>query len=476
VNINQPGVSDGVEGHSEFRPDQSGVPSVITADVNEFNGSDRGDINGYALWTRYMPQSGGRNDIGVIPGWYVRYLYTMDPGMYALLIGMGEVSGHVPFHFRESAVGKLYDSSGTSATGHHLSINARPTVYTPNLFYSGQNASDMMNPIGPMSTNGWDTTWRTSGFAHPVPDHGRLVFPRRAVLGARDWRLESPHVQLPPPTGNWGYFNDQGIQTRGQAWGMRDIAEAGFAAPDGSPEKGYFTEKVNNNLAVIEGYQNTTTGNFYQACTTNPYNESSEGSKWCWGRKSAAWNMPNPLHFGAIGGSAPVLTQDPNEVPPSDPNAPSYGNQYWQTMYKLHVAGHVQELGYPAAGANAAQFNFLLHMLGDPAFNPYLCGTYMGGTVAKSTGVFYGDWTQLKSSFSTNFAGTGINLQTVNYWWDTTSDDKIPDGYPHLCQAAASYLPPYNDGVSGQAAWNWTVTNVSSAPFSISPQYAVVPR
>ena len=203
------------------------------------------------------------------------------------------------------------------------------------------------------------------------------------------------------------------MQTRSQAWGRRDIAEAGFIAPDGSPEKAYFTEKVNNNLAIEEGYQNTTTGSFYQACTTNPYDGALEASKWCWGRKSAAMNMPNPLHFGSIGGNYDTFLLDPGLVPQSDPNAPTQADRSWQTLYKLNVSGHVQELGFAAAGANGAAFKYLINILANPSFNPYLCGAYTMATVSKA-GTFYQDWGTLLKSFNPTF-NRNINLQTVSY-------------------------------------------------------------
>jgi len=295
-------------------------------------------------------------------------------------------------------------------------------------------------------------------------------------LGARDLGVNVGGSQIYGRHDSWGWFSDQDVQTRAQAWGRRDIAEAGFMAPDGSPEKAYFTEKVNNNLAIEEGFFNTTTGSFYQACTSNPYSEALEQSKWCWGRKTAALNWSNPLHFGVLGHTDNVFVLDEDIAPQSDPNAPSWADQPWMTLYKLNVSGHIQELGYQAAGANLPAFQHLINILANPAFNPYLCGAYMGGRVMKSSGTFYQTWGSLLFSFNPAFAGS-INLRTVNRWWDTTSDDNSPDGFPHICQGAASYLPGLSEGgITGQAAWDWTVTHINSAPLNDNPQYAIVPR
>jgi hypothetical protein len=40
-------------------------------------------------------------------------------------------------------------------------------------------------------------------------------------------------------------------QIRGNAWGLRNIADAGFIAPDGSPEAEYFEQRILNNLTEM---------------------------------------------------------------------------------------------------------------------------------------------------------------------------------------------------------------------------------
>jgi chitodextrinase len=338
---------------------------AVGDDVNGFNSSDRGDINGSAMWLQYMPQTGGRPDIGVIPVWYVRYLYSMTPGMYAMMMGMAEVSGYVPFHLRESAVGKYYDSGRTvDAIGHPLSLDARPSIYLQNLNFSGTTPADQIIPVGAMTTNNWTVDLaHQPAFAYvPYLITGDWYFLEEVYFAAaHDLGVAVNGTNMWSRHDTWGWFNDQDIQTRGQAWGRRDIAQAAFVAPDGSPEKAYFTEKVNNNLAVEEGYQNTTTGQFYQACTSSPYDETVEKSKWCWGRNTVARGWPNPLHFGSMGNDSNLT--DPKLVPQTDPNAPILQDAFYQSAYKLNVMGHIQELGFSAAGANADSFKLAINIL-----------------------------------------------------------------------------------------------------------------
>jgi chitodextrinase len=456
--------------------------SAVAADVNGFNSSDRGDVNGSAMWLQYMPQTGGRPDIGPIPVWYVRYLYSMTPGMYAMMVGMAEVSGYVPFHLRESAVGKYYDSGRTiDAIGHPLSLDARPSIYLQNFNFSGTAPADQIIPVGNMTMNNWTVDLaHQPAFAYvPYLITGDWYFLEEVYFAAaHDLGVAVNGTNMYSRHDTWGWFNDQDIQTRGQAWGRRDIAEAAFVAPDGSPEKAYFTEKVNNNLAVEEGYQNTTSGQFYEACTSSPYDETVEKSKWCWGRNTVARGWPNPLHFGSMGNDSNVT--DPKLVPQIDPNAPILQDAFYQSGYKLNVMGHIQELGFPAAGANAASFKLAINILANPSFNPRLINSDIIPTVAKS-GIFYQDWGSLLAAYSTSFVDTSgqtTNLRTVNRFFDSASDDQSPDGYPHIWQAAASYTLGLSDGAStGAAAWNWTLLNVKGqAAQNDNPQYAINPR
>src|SRR2546425_4871875 len=55
-----------------------------------------------------------------------------------------------------------------------------------------------------------------------------------------------------------------------------NLAHAALAAPDGSPEKAYFQQKLNNNIAVREGKYNITDGAFYSRCGIDSYVPESE--------------------------------------------------------------------------------------------------------------------------------------------------------------------------------------------------------
>jgi hypothetical protein len=73
--------------------------------VEQFNATDRGDVMGSAQWQTAMGTAGGRGDLGIYPRWTVLWLYTMDAGLYTVMMGNANASGSLPMHFREALGG-----------------------------------------------------------------------------------------------------------------------------------------------------------------------------------------------------------------------------------------------------------------------------------------------------------------------------------------------------------------------------------
>jgi hypothetical protein len=427
--------------------------SSIAADVQGFEQSDRGGIEGSALWTKYMPETGGRPDIGLFPAWYVRYLYTFDPGEYSVMFGNGLAAASVPIHIRESANSLFYDSAQqTPAFGLPFSINARPNQWIQNL-----------QTLAPLSTaNGW-----TPDVAH-LPNFAYIPY-----LITGDWYFLQEMYQMAsyavgesdPSTvtsyarhGNWGLLTNA-IQTRGVAWATREVAQTAFMAPDASPEKGYFTTILNNNIAAWEGAQNITNGAFY---------DPTPGSKWSWGRVGIENNSYNPLHFPDQGDQ--YASQDNMDANPANPDLVGVVGEPWEYNFLNIVFGHVNELGFPITQVQQTVAKNLLNQLVNPAYNPYLAGMYRMPVIEASTNTYYTDWGSVLQAYLPALRDTQV--------WLDNGDADIFSGYPHIARAAASFLPPINDGpFSGQAAWDWINANVGYQNLvGQDPQWALLPR
>jgi len=467
------------------------VPSgAITSDVNAYNASDKGDINGRGSWEQAMQSTGGRPDIGLVPAWYARYLYTMDTGLASLVAGYSEVAGYVPIHYRESSTTKVFDGAGAvNAFGYPLSLNARPTVWSNDTTYSGSAAGDRITPVGTATSGGW--TWEIAhepSMAYvPYILTGdwyfleELYFWAGNALGA-----SSPGFASYQRGDKFGYAN-RNIQTRGQGWVLRDLAHAAFAAPDGSNEKAYFTAMMQNNLQIEEGFHQITNGAFPPANAACPgYSPGAAADKWCFGKLTVGNNLANPLHYLNIGDdSAGCASGESSLVQPPDANATNPCDSPWMYGYKLNVMGHIQDLGFSAAALNQLTFRWLLHALTDSAYNPYRCCGYRIA-VQHTNATFFQNYTDALNAFSTSFndCGTVRNLRTYQGFVDAcggTSDSNVSGpGYPHIMKGAASYLAGLNitdGGLTGTAAWNWMIGHVCcQASTGANPQWVTLPR
>lgn len=464
---------------------------IVDSEVNAFNASDRCDLGGHGLWTQYLPQTGGRSDIGTVPIWYAHYLYTFDARLFASMNGLAECAGYNSNHLRESEMGRKYDSAKqVDAYSRPLSLDARPTVYV-DLSSNLTSPGDKITPVGATSTAGW-----TDDIAH---EPGWSFVP---YLITGDWyQLQELYLRaaallmFPAPgyadymrANQWGYFA-WAIQTRGQGWGLRDVGHAAFFAPDGSPEKAYFTEKLNSNIEIEEGNHDVRTGRFPPADPACPnYTPSPTASKWCYGRVTIAHNLSNPLQFMNAGGDFTSLCQpvaDNHLVPAGDPLACYTSDAPWMAGYKYNVLGHLEELGFALGPLNRAVFLNLLHAAVDPAFNPYLTGAYREPVQRASTLSYYQSWADVLNAFSTAWpdgCGKTYNLRTVTEWTENCGGggdyNTSAPGYPYIMRGAVSYLAGWNlnDGpLKGADAWNWFQTHLQAGN-GTNPVYIVLPR
>jgi hypothetical protein len=465
--------------------------SSINGDVSSFNASDKGDLGGHALWERYMPNTGGRFDIGVFPVWYVHYLYTFDPRMYSVILGLAEAGAHVPDHLRESAVNRFFDGAHmVNAFGLPVSLDARPTLAVVAGLSSGV---DGITPVGPITTGGWswDLAHLPAFFYIPYLITGDWYFLEELQFAASEDLI----------CGNAGFnFYSRGneigwipysLQTRGAAWGLRDLGEAAFVSPTNSPQRAYYVQKLGNNIQVEEGFHGITNGTFPPANAACPnYSPSAAADKWCYGRLIVGEGKNNPLHFpdhgdpyggGCNGGDT--------LVPPSDAYGCSYGGIPFEIGYKFGVQGHLEELGFALGPWNRVVFKFLLHQIEDrPTVNPWLVAVYHVGNYRISPNTYYQTWSEYMQAFNPAAAcgnGTMINWRTISGWngncnGGSSDADVLAPGYPHIMRSAASYLAGWqlNDGpLVGVNAWTWMDTNVGYGDQTgVNPQWELLPR
>jgi hypothetical protein len=292
------------------------------------------------------------------------------------------------------------------------------------------------------------------------------------------WSASNVSTPNPLKTGSWGRHESwgyltQALEMRGTAWGLRTLGHTVFVAPDGSPEKAYFKEKLDNNIAITEGYFNIRNGKFPPADPTCPsYNANTSTDKWCWGRKTLTFNdgrsyENNPIGFAERGdfyadsaANGVINTATVSNVPLG---------RTWMFNYYGLVLGHLKELGVGVDAIQAYVGKFLLNILQNPASNPYLVATY-AHPIAKASDKYYIDsWAAWKNGFLSSYDAVGM--------FNSRANDS-EHGYTLIAMAAASFLPGLSDGsLNGQNAWNWIKTNVpSQSIMNDNPKWAFVPR
>jgi len=446
--------------HARVLPNYDTSRSISSAAVRDavaaFSKTDRGSFNGNAQWLKYFPTTGNRGEVGLFPIWYMQYLYSFSSDMYEVMLGNAAAGSHVPIHIRESDPLRAFHEVGgerVQAFGRPLSPVSRPNlnVLQPNM------REDAVLPVGVVTNAGW-----TPDLAHQAS----FAFIPYIVTGDWYW-LEELYfwAGFNVTSGNpgrcnycrhdtWGYITSQ---IRGEAWGMRTLGHAAFAAVDGTAEKAFFQEMLANNIAIREGRYNITEGFSYEPCSTDPFNEVRETSRWCWGRQSVSYGLNNPLYFLDMGSGDLIENLDASKV--------AAGSSPWMYNYTHAVWGHLKDMGFhQITGLQETAAKNLLHQIRSPEYNPYLVDAYRMPIREKSAGApFYASWASVRDGFMNG------NVQRFN-----TAGS--PYGYAHIARAAASFLHNINDGpLSGWEAWEFMYKNVPLVG-SEDPRWWILPR
>jgi hypothetical protein len=427
---------------------------------------DKGDLGGHCLYTQYFPQTGGRGELGIFSTWDVYYLYTFSPETAEMTENCSAVSAQIPIHTRESVAGKQYSAvfgPDGDALGRPVSIDARPRYCSREPGCS--EGVDDIKPVGKTSTAGWgpDT-------AH----QGSFAFIPYLLSGDPFW-LDEIHF--------WSAFNlsvqDPGdcFYCRGEqkeadtirvfgvmhpcsncrafGWQVRTVAHAALMAPDGTPEKAYFTDKLLNTIAVHEGRLQVTDGLVASDPSRQPI--------WDFGRKVMDFDRPNPLSIWCVSGNGNVGSDDPFV----DYTKGFYALSPWMQHIILINLGYVEDMGFPVKALRQKAYQFMLGELTSPDYNPYLVAAYTM-PASPSADVYFQSWGGIKEAF------LPIRSSITSFAPSTDTDF----GYNFIALGTAAYLVDVEqDGRKGIDAYNWLKAEVPNQfAYSANPKWAIIPR
>jgi hypothetical protein len=180
--------------------------------------------------TAYMGMTGGRPDIGPLPGWTVAYLLSLDKRAYEAMIAAADGSGSWSVHYRDENTGYPIRADNEA--------NAMLTTHSN------------LSKIGPLPL----PRSAASPYAEDVAHQPSLTYVPYLLTGEYFYLEELQFWAAWNPLGTDPSNSGRGLgllrwhQVRGQAWALRTLGHAAYATPDSHPLKAYFLKQLDNNL------------------------------------------------------------------------------------------------------------------------------------------------------------------------------------------------------------------------------------
>ena len=415
--------------------------ATVTNILNRWNAAAKGPFSA-GMWMQYMPNTGGRPDIGLFPTWHVAMLYSDNPQLQQAVAQQSDLAGAWKMHFRSGLDRSFDDVRVQRGLGLPVTRDGYPTqfLYANNAYMnSGSVATaDRFTVISPSVNSGW-----VGDGAHQ-PDPWYAMY----LVSGDYWYLEQLQFWA-----SWGLFisnpgnatwasgrnpRDTIIQeqVRGMAWTLRTRARAAWASPDSSAEKAYFVRATEQALRQMEGTRIGT--------STDPLR-----SWW----SSAAFMSGNPLRFWTQGDAGLRQGITATDV--------ATGVSPWEHSMMIQSLGHVAELDFGANELLAWVSQSWISMITTPGVDPRHMADYRI-PVMKTTGGYFQDWIDAFDGYTGWTSG-----------WESTVAD-LDHGYSIFATAAVSFLKAQTGGA---AAWDWVAANAySKAAWSDNPKMAILPR
>ena len=383
---------------------------------------------GVGMATPGMPTTGGRIDIGLLPGWAVMYLLGMDPRAAAITMGTADLAGSWSMHYRDRR------------TGNPVSVLDYP--YMTLLGRAGDTHNPATNKSESFPACASKDACRspnTHDTSHQ-PNFAYLPY----LLSGDYYYLEELQfwAQYNVFSSNPRYRQNrkglvQSDQVRGQAWALRTLAEAAYITPDSHPLKSHFTQVLDSNL------------DWYNAEYPNNANANA---------------------LGVIAGGTAIIYRKMTAIAP------------WQDDFFTAAAGHAAELGFAKAKPLLrwkARFP-VARMVGpgscwiDGASYSLAVRDDQKAPLYKTIGeVFQASQPPeiAKLPCASPEMAAALKLKTG----EMTGYSSSPTGYPSNMQPALAYGADAL-GEAGQKAWRQFMARSVKPDYGKEPQFAIVPR
>lgn len=187
----------------------------------------------------YMPTTGGRADIGLLPGWAALYLLSADTRARRVTLGTGDLAGSYSMHYRDKRTGRP-----VSLLDHPYMTVLQGRADTRN------PATGKLEAFPPCAAPDACTSPNAEDRAHQ-PSLAYLPY----LLTGDHYYLEELQFWAMynvfwsnPPYREYAKGLLKTDQLRGSAWALRTLAHAAWITPDGDRLKSHFLKLLDNNL------------------------------------------------------------------------------------------------------------------------------------------------------------------------------------------------------------------------------------
>lgn len=408
-----------------------------------------------------MPMVGGRPDIGPLPQWAAMYLLSMDPRAEKVTLGVGDLAGSWPIHYRDKKTDRpvsLIDYPYMTLLGHPGdAIN--PATGQSELFPAcGGDCSTTPYNYNP------DGNHQPSLAYLPYLVTGDYYYLEELQFWA-NWNM----LQANPYYRDFNKGLTKWNEIRGQAWTLRTLGQTAYITPDNDPMKQYFVDRVGYNL------------NFY----------------------NTTYTTGNPNQLGVLDGSGQYA------FPPiayTTASGAQTGLAPWMDDFFTWSVGYLSELGFADAKPLLAwKAKFPVGRMTAPGYCWIDGATYALAVRPSSSSPLYATFAEAYQATMRNTDGTPmVNSTGAKYLdqacgsqaqadWRTQQDidthtargpwaagemtgyATFAEGYPSnmqpaLAVAATSGIP------NSQTAWNIFISRSIKPDYSGEPQWAIVPR
>ena len=391
------GVAGQVTDYQTTGTGYSGSNIVYVANQGAIVTTQSSPERGRGQWPRLAGAGGGGGtELALLALPYAQHVISQDSDLYDQVLGNARAWGSAIWFLENNGSGVYYSTyDSTKAFGKPPSINYQTGMMTT--FAAGPVTTPAGNAPTPSCTTNDCYVWGTS--AQSGDDTAWYV---NRPGGANKWlnwaqdlaHCNGPHMYPYLVTGkfdileglqqhaSWlllaggttqvsggtsragamGFITGTGNDLRRWAWPLRNLADAALLSWDATPEKAYFSNKLNNNIAMVEGRLNITDGGFPPSSTDcTGYNFSTETDPWRFGRC-------DPYYANQQSDTLALLSRGDNascDVGVNDNNLLSCKSP-WMAAYYKTVTAHVRDIGYSLiSSVDNAVSRFFLHYILD---------------------------------------------------------------------------------------------------------------